>query len=221
MPQITSFKTITEPCAAVFKDRGSQFLAFAYPVENETDIQLRLDELRKEHFKARHHCYAWRINPDGAHFRANDDREPSGTAGRPILGQIDSFGLTNVLIVVVRYFGGTLLGTSGLINAYKSGAYEALSIANIVTKAIEMRYEFTFEYAYMPDFMQAVKTMNLRLLKEEYTDKGMMVISFPIDNIEPNIIRLKAAILNISEDEAAITETPNGFDIKELDIDFV
>ena len=117
-----AYRSLAAPSTGEFKDRGSRFLAYAWPVRTEAEALEHLEALRKEHFKARHHCFAWRLGPDGTRFRANDDGEPSGTAGRPILGQIDSFNLTNVVIVVVRYFGGTLLGASGLIQAYREGS---------------------------------------------------------------------------------------------------
>ena len=113
------YKTVAGPAHGEYKDRGSKFLAYAFPVYAEEEWQARLEEVRREHPKARHHCYAYRLGLDGNNFRANDDGEPSGTAGRPILGQIDSFELVNILVIVVRYFGGTLLGASGLINAYR------------------------------------------------------------------------------------------------------
>jgi uncharacterized YigZ family protein len=121
------FKTLAGPATALFKDRGSKFFGFAYPVTSKDEVKQRVQALKKEHPKAVHHCFAYRIGFDGNELRANDDGEPSGTAGRPILGQIDSKGLTNVLIVVVRYFGGTLLGKPGLINAYKTTAADTLA----------------------------------------------------------------------------------------------
>jgi len=120
------YTTISTPTTGEFKDRGSKFLAYTYAVYSTDDIKNRLEEVRKLHPKARHHCFSWRLGTDGTQHRANDDGEPSGTAGRPMLGQIDSFGLTNVLVVVVRYFGGTKLGVSGLINAYKRATIDAL-----------------------------------------------------------------------------------------------
>jgi uncharacterized YigZ family protein len=133
---LDTYLTIAATSLGEFKEKGSKFLAYAYFVSNESDIKEKLDLLKKEHFKATHHCYAYRLGTDGKNYRANDDGEPSGTAGRPILGQIDSFGLTNLLIVVVRYYGGTKLGTSGLINAYRESAKEALSNAEKIEKII-------------------------------------------------------------------------------------
>jgi uncharacterized YigZ family protein len=141
---IDHYKTIAGPSTGEFKDRGSKFFAYAFPVFTEEEWQEELEAVKKEHFKARHHCYAYRLGVDQNNFRANDDGEPSGTAGRPILGQIDSFELTNVLIIVVRYFGGTKLGTSGLINAYKLSAAAALDNATIEERLIEDVYTLGF-----------------------------------------------------------------------------
>ncbi|MDV7398872.1 YigZ family protein, partial [Arthrospira platensis SPKY1] len=134
------YKTLASSSTGEFKDRGSKFIAYAYPVADEEEAMEKVAELRKEHFKARHHCFAWRFGVDGLRFRANDDGEPSGTAGRPILGQIDSFELTNVVVIVVRYFGGTLLGASGLIQAYRESAAEALRQATIEERILQAIY---------------------------------------------------------------------------------
>ena len=130
------FRTIESSTTSEFKDRGSKFFAFAYPIERPQDVKERLQVLKKAHPKAVHFCYAYRIGTDGLQFRANDDGEPSGSAGKPILGQIDSLSFTNVLVVVVRYFGGTLLGVPGLINAYKTATADALQQAVVVEKWI-------------------------------------------------------------------------------------
>jgi len=140
------YYTIEKPVEAMFKDRGSKFLAYAYPVTSEKKIKEHIQQLKKEHPKAVHHCVAWRLGYDGNLFRANDDGEPSGTAGKPMLGQIDSMMLTNVLVVVVRYFGGTLLGVPGLIHAYKTVTADALQQATIIEKWIESYYQLRFEY---------------------------------------------------------------------------
>jgi uncharacterized YigZ family protein len=131
-----SYKTIKKESQGYFKDKGSKFLAFAFPVKSEEEIKEILTRLRKEHHSARHHCYAWRLGSEEITFRANDDGEPSSTAGKPILGQLLSFEVTNILIIVVRYFGGTLLGVSGLINAYKNAAADSLNNAEIIEKII-------------------------------------------------------------------------------------
>ncbi len=153
-----TYRTIAGPAEGLFKDRGSRFLAFAFPVTTEDEIKIHLERLRKEHFGANHHCYAWRLGADKQRFRANDDGEPSGTAGRPILGQLQSFDLTNVVVIVVRYFGGTLLGAGGLVQAYKQSAAEALNAATIIEKHITEVYALQFKY----DAMNAV----MKLLKE-------------------------------------------------------
>ena len=132
-----TYKTIEKPSEGLFKDKGSKFISFAFPVDNEEEIKEIVQSIKKEHHSARHHCYAWRLGADQLLFRANDDGEPSSTAGKPILGQIQSFDLTNILIVVVRYFGGTLLGVSGLINAYRNAALDAINQAEIVEKLVE------------------------------------------------------------------------------------
>src|SRR5215208_2258447 len=140
------YHTIEKPSLAEFKDRGSKFLAYAFPVQAPDDFKKRLKELKEEHPKAAHHCFAYRIGTDGNTFRSGDDGEPSGSAGKPILGQIDSKNLTNVAVVVVRYFGGTLLGVPGLINAYKSAASMALQVTPVVQKPIEVAYTLQFDY---------------------------------------------------------------------------
>jgi uncharacterized YigZ family protein len=134
MKEADFYYAITETSFAIFKDRGSEFLAYAYPLQNVEAFKNYLQRLKKEHAKAAHHCFAYRIGLDGNNFRMNDDGEPSGTAGRPILGQIDSRELTDILLIVVRYFGGTLLGVPGLINAYKTATSLALQQATIARK---------------------------------------------------------------------------------------
>lgn len=163
-----TYKTITAPAEGIFKDRGSKFIAYAYPVTSEEAVKQHLAELRKEHFSARHHCYAFRIGPDKTHFRANDDGEPSGTAGKPILGQIQSNDLTNVLVVVVRYFGGTLLGVSGLIAAYRGAAADALANAQIVERTVNEVYELKFPYAAMNDVMKLLKEEELEQWAQDF-----------------------------------------------------
>jgi uncharacterized YigZ family protein len=159
--------TIETTAVAEFKDRGSKFLAYSFPVKNINDFKKHLQILKKEHPKAVHHCFAYRIGTDDNNFRASDDGEPSGTAGKSILGQIDSKNLTNILIVVVRYFGGTLLGVPGLINAYKSATSLVLQCTPVVQKAVEINYELQFNYTEMNDVMRIIKQFNCRVLKNE------------------------------------------------------
>lgn len=162
------YKTITAPAEGLFKDRGSKFIAFAYPIRSEEEVKPILAQLRSEHGKARHFCWALRLSPDRAVFRIQDDGEPSGTAGRPILNALLSADLTNILIVVVRYFGGTLLGVPGLINAYKSAAIEAIEAAEIVEKTVNDVYELTFDYLSMNDVMRLFKEEQLQILSQEF-----------------------------------------------------
>lgn len=152
-----TYKTIESEAQGLFKDRGSRFIAIAIPVTSQEEIKSRLGELRKEYHDARHHCYAWVLAPDRQSWRVNDDGEPSGTAGRPILSQINSRELTNILIVVIRYFGGTLLGVSGLINAYRSAASDALDNAKVVERHLVERWLLSFSYSAMNDVMKVLK----------------------------------------------------------------
>lgn len=164
---MTHYKTIFASSQAEYKDRGSRFLAYAFPVAGADDFKKRLKELKEEHPKAAHHCSAYRIGTNGNNFRASDDGEPSGSAGKPILGQLDSKGLTNVAVVVVRYFGGTLLGVPGLINAYKTSASLALQLAPIAEKPILIDYELQFDYTQMNDVMIFIKRYNGVVLQNE------------------------------------------------------
>ncbi len=172
-----TFKTIAQKSEGLFKDRGSKFLAYAWPVKNEDEIKKLLTEIKKEHHGARHHCYAWRLGAEEIVFRANDDGEPSSTAGKPILGQLQSFGVTNVLLVVVRYFGGTLLGTGGLINAYRSAAADALQNATIVMRVIEQTYQLDFTYNEMKDVMLLIKQENLNIENTWFREKCKLTFS--------------------------------------------
>ncbi len=196
-----TYQTISGESTGTFKDRGSKFFAYAYPVYTETEWQDRLEEVRKLHFKARHHCYAFRLGLDGNNFRANDDGEPSSTAGRPILGQIDSFELTNVLIVVVRYFGGTKLGTSGLINAYRQSAAEAIQAAEIIQKTLKDIYHIRFDYALMSEVMNAVKKLDLEVLSQSFTEQGDLMIALPQSETADQLGRLSALVAKIRQEE--------------------
>ncbi len=151
------YTTIAALSTGDFRDRGSKFLAYSYPISSVADVKERLNVLKKEHPKAVHHCYAYRIGTDGTQYRANDDGEPSGSAGKPILGQIDSLGLTNVLVVVVRYFGGSLLGVPGLINAYKTATAQSLETVAKTEKWIEDIFEINFDYPVMGEVLYLLK----------------------------------------------------------------
>ena len=160
------YYTIEQPAVAEFKERGSRFLAYCYPVASIDICKIHIAALKKEHPKAVHYCIAYRIGMDGNTFRVSDDGEPAGSAGRPILGQIDSKQLTNVLVVVVRYFGGTLLGVPGLINAYKTATALALQLIPIVQKAVEIKYELNFNYHQMNEVMMIVKQYNCNVTEQ-------------------------------------------------------
>ncbi len=163
-----TYLTIDNPAEGLFKDKGSKFIAYAYPVVNEEQVRERLAALKKLHPSANHHCYAFRLGADKLVFRANDNGEPSNTAGKPILGQIQSKDLTNVLVVVVRYFGGTLLGVSGLINAYRSAAADVLGNVSIIEKTVNDVYEILFDYLQMNDVMKIMKEEQLEQLSQTF-----------------------------------------------------
>ncbi len=196
------YNTIDAPSSGTLKDRGSRFIAYAYPIETEIEGMEWVKHLKKEHFKASHHCYAYRIGLVNDNFRANDDGEPSGTAGRPILGQLDSFQVTNVIVIVVRYFGGTKLGASGLINAYKQSAALALSEADIVRKQVCDIYKIAFDYAIMGDVMSAIKKTDLNMIQQHFEDTAFLEVSIRQTEVEDKLLGFKAQVLQISLEEA-------------------
>lgn len=161
-----TYKTIATVSEGIFRDKGSKFIAYAYPFNKEEDLKEIILNLKKEHPKARHHCYAWRLSTDRSVFRVNDDGEPSGTAGRPILNTLLSKDITNILVVVVRYFGGTLLGVPGLINAYKQATEDALNNCIIIEKTVNDVYLLTFEYLQMNEVMKVIKEENLNPINQ-------------------------------------------------------
>ncbi len=207
---IDTYKTLSKESMAEYKDRGSKFIAYAYPLSIEADFTAFLEKLKKEHPKARHHCFAWRLGMDSNRYRANDDGEPSGTAGRPILGQIDSFGLTNVGVIVVRYFGGTLLGTSGLIEAYRESTAEALRNAEIIEKVIEDTFEIIFEYDKMPNVMNALKKLNINIISQDFNENGVIKISIRQSETDEKLIQIRAQIMKISVEETRTRENTEG-----------
>jgi uncharacterized YigZ family protein len=173
-----TFKTIRTPSEGIFKDRGSKFLAYAYPIKQENEVKPLVENLKKEHFKAVHHCFAYRLGIDRSNFRVNDDGEPSGTAGKPIFNTLLSQEITNILVVVVRYFGGTLLGVPGLINAYKSATIEALAVADIIEKTVNDVYNVSFEFVQMNDIMKVVKEFSLKIRNQTYDNQCTMELEF-------------------------------------------
>jgi uncharacterized YigZ family protein len=181
-----TYKTISAASEGVFKDKGSKFIAYAYPIRSDEEVKNLLQNLRSEHPKARHFCWALRLSPDRSIFRIQDDGEPSGTAGRPILNTLLSADITNILIVVVRYFGGTLLGVPGLINAYKTAAAEAIKEANVIEKTVNDIYEITFDYLVMNDVMRLIKDEQLSILDQNFDNS--CVIKFEVRRAHLNTV---------------------------------
>ena len=179
-----TYQTIEFPAEGIFRDKGSKFIAYAYPFKDEANLKDVIADLKSQHPKARHHCYAYRLSPDRSVFRVNDDGEPSGTAGRPILNVLLSMDVTNILVVVVRYFGGTLLGVPGLINAYKTATQEALANAQIVEKTVNDVYELKFDYLQMNDVMRIVKETDLGVLSQDFDTNCK--ITFEIRKLQVN-----------------------------------
>ncbi|WP_075340943.1 IMPACT family protein [Tenacibaculum agarivorans] len=172
------YKTITEPSEeTLFKDRNSKFFGYAFPVISEDDIKIKLEEIRKKHHTAGHHCYAWKLGTDTIRFRANDDGEPNNSAGQPIYGQIQAFDLTNVLVISVRYFGGTKLGVGGLINAYRTSAQLALEASKIIEKTIDIQYQLTFDYDMMNKVQRIIKERNITIVTQKLELNCQYIIS--------------------------------------------
>ena len=185
------YNTIEKPSNAEFKDRGSKFFAFAFPIITADDFKMQLQLLKKEHPKAVHYCFAYRIGTDGNNFRSSDDGEPSGTAGKPILGQIDSKGLTNIAVIVVRYWGGTMLGVPSLINAYKTATALALQITPVVEKQIEVNYSIEFDYTQMNEVMLIMKQFNCTVHSNEMQLFCNIKAGVPKNRLEEVLYRLK------------------------------
>lgn len=185
------YNTIETTASTEYKDRGSTFIAFAFPIMTAEDFKKRMNELKKEHSKATHHCFAYRIGTDGNTFRVSDAGEPPGTAGKPILGQIDSRQLTNILVVVVRYFGGTLLGVPGLINAYKSAAALVLQVTPILKKTVDVLYQLQFDYTQMNEVMMIAKQCNCTVMEKEMQLFCILKIAIPSNRKEEVVYRLR------------------------------
>ncbi len=183
--------TIEQASTAEFRDRGSKFIAYAFPIKDAAEFKLKLAEIKKDHPKATHHCFAYRIGLDGNNFRVADDGEPSGSAGRPILGQLDSKQLVNVAVVVVRYFGGTLLGVPGLINAYKTAASLALQVTPITQKSVEEIHTLQFDYTLMNDVMTVVKQYNCTVITQEMQLFCVVKLGIPRNRLEEVLYKFK------------------------------
>jgi len=204
MASSDTYKTIKSISHGLFKEKGSKFVSIAFPVKNEAEIKMFLDEIRKEHHDAKHHSYAYALGSDGATWRANDDGEPSGTAGRPILGQIKSFGITNVLVIVPRYFGGTLLGTSGLIIAYKSAAGSALSNADIIEHVMQQKCDLIFPYLAMNEVMKIIKDEDIAQSAPSFDLECRLTVHFrssETDKIKAKFSRIEGLKINFLEVE--------------------
>jgi uncharacterized YigZ family protein len=184
------YNTIEQPAMAEFKDRGSKFIAYSFPVNTIDQAKKQVAALKKEHPKAVHHCLAYRMGVDGSTYRVSDDGEPSGSAGRPILGQIDSKQLTNILVVVVRYFGGTLLGVPGLINAYKTATSLALQLSPIIQKPIEIAYTLHFDYQQMNEVMMVIKQYNCSVVEQTAQLFVELKVGIPKNRLEEVIAKI-------------------------------
>ena len=181
-----TYKTIAGPSEGIYREKGSKFIALAFPVETEAEVKEKLAEIQKQYFDARHHCYSYILGPNKDAYRLNDNGEPSGTAGRPIHGQLLSRDLTNTLVIVVRYFGGIKLGVSGLINAYKTAAKDALDAATIIEKTVDETYKVSFDYSVMNSVMQLLKDPYVSILGQGYEDRYL--ITFKIRRREADRI---------------------------------
>ena len=186
-----SYRTINKPAEGLFKDKGSKFLAFAFPVMSEAEIKEQLSGLRKQYFDARHHCFAWILGPDKKIFRAYDDGEPNHSAGDPILGQIRSNDLSNVLVVVVRYFGGVKLGVGGLITAYKKAAEDALQHAEIIEKQVTGTIEVRYDYASTADIMRVVNEFDLAIQSQKFGAECLLLAQFRMRDKEKFFERMQ------------------------------
>lgn len=198
------FKTITETSKAIYTEKRSKFIAYAIPVLSVDDVKEEIDKLRKEYYDARHACWAYMLGADRQEFRSNDDGEPSGTAGKPILGQINSNELTDILVVVIRYFGGIKLGTSGLIVAYREAAAEAIAEATIIEKTVDMQTRFTFEYPFMNDVMKIVKDLEPKILDQHFDMDCSMTLEIRKAQYDQLVSRLEKveSLRFIDEDNA-------------------
>jgi uncharacterized YigZ family protein len=188
---VFSFLTILADSEGLYKEKGSKFLGFAYPVTDEIEIKARLEELRKRYFDASHHCYAWMLGPNKNRFRAFDDGEPSHSAGTPILGQIKSRNLTNILVVVVRYFGGTKLGVGGLTQAYKATAEIALTNSNIIEVELTASFLLDYDYTASPEVSRLVKEFELEIQNQNYGDRAQMTVKVKLRHQEKFLDKMK------------------------------
>lgn len=189
-----TYKTITSTTEGLYKEKGSKFISFAFHVESEAEVKEIMERLKKEYYDARHHCYAWRMGNRGEHTRAVDDSEPSSTAGKPILGQIISRDLTFVLVVVIRYFGGTKLGVSGLIQAYREAASDALSTTEIEERTVNSEVTITFEYVLMNSVMGIIKELSPQIVEQVFDNDCRMRLSIRNKDYDMLVSKLEKII---------------------------
>jgi uncharacterized YigZ family protein len=212
-----TYQILSTSSEGEYKEKGSKFLSYAYPIVSIEDFELHMEEVKSLHPKARHYCYAYRLGLEGDVYRANDDGEPSGTAGKPILGQLLSQDVSDTLIVVVRYFGGTKLGASGLINAYKTAAYDAISNGQKTKKVLSDLYKLTFEYGEMGHILNVIKSLNLNITEKVFETIPYIVLEIPKSQVETKLVQLKAKLLQVSEEQID-EETEISFcDIKRIE----
>jgi uncharacterized YigZ family protein len=186
-----SYLTVSAPATGVYKEKGSKFIALSFPVASEEEIRLRLEEVRKDYHDARHHCFAWALGKDRELYRVNDDGEPSGTAGKPIYGQVLSKDLTNILVVVVRYFGGTKLGVPGLINAYRTATKEALDASRIVGMTVNDRIRVGFDYPLMDQVMRVIREESGKILSQEYDNRCSIELTIRRSSTEKLVEKIR------------------------------
>lgn len=211
------YRTLATRSIGEFKEKGSRFIGYAQEVTSEEEARTFIEEVRKIHHKARHHCFGYSIGIQEAIERANDDGEPSGTAGRPILGQIHSFSLSNVCVVVVRYFGGVKLGTGGLIQAYKEAARLSLEEAQIVTREQLRSIMISLDYAHAHFLLDAAKKFDIPVISKEYGERALIKIALPPDQLNEQLLRLKAETLHWPMEMAA-DEDSEAWDVQILEI---
>ncbi len=198
MNAFDAYQSIGAPSQGLFKDNGSRFIAFAFPVETEDEVKEHVSALKKEYHDARHHCFAYRLGYKGDVWRAADDGEPAGSAGRPILGQIDSLGLSDILVVVVRYFGGIKLGIPGLIRAYKTSTADALQQASVIPKVAGKNWKVEFDYLSMNDVMKVLKDMNLTPSAQDFGEKCSLTVRVRLSE-EENFKKRLDSFANLKE----------------------
>ncbi len=199
-----SYLTISAPAECAMRERSSKFLSYAYPVKSEEQIKEILDTLHKQYYDATHHCYAWRLGPNGEHFRANDDGEPSGTAGKPILGQLVSKEITDCLVVVVRYFGGTKLGVSGLIQAYREAAADVLDQADIIELTVDTVVRVDFSYMVMNDVMRIIKDESPKVVEQSFDNLctiTLVIRKSKAEQLLGKLSKVSGATLEVLENE--------------------